>query len=889
MMENRIVIIDGNSLINRAYYAMQRPMITKEGVYTQGIYGFINMLTKIREDYTPGYIAVAWDRKAPTFRHLEYDKYKAGRKKMPPELAMEIPLMKEILTAMKIENLEIDGFEADDIIGTLARVGEENGLFPLVITGDKDALQLASDVTQVLITKKGISEFELYDREKMLERYGLTPEQFVDLKGLMGDQSDNIPGIPGVGEKTGIKLLTQFGSVAELLANTDQIANAKLRQKVEEHAQLAAMSRRLAEINRFVPLELNLEKMKTEEPDYRALIDLYAKLEFNSFLKKLHGADIETASPEFDEKEEHFAVHRIASSAELSAFDRAEPGREVFLKVFGDCNHVGNPSLFGLCLLIDKEMYYVNLENREILTALIRILNEKQFRFAGHDLIKDYYTLMCAGLERTDTAFDTAIAQYVLDPTRSAYELKTLVFENLHYEMEDEKSFLEEGGQMDLLGSSDSRFAAYGLKWCLAVKRLKSLQQKQLSENSLLPVFEDVELPLVEVLASMEKEGFSVNRETLETFGEEIRGEITKLEQGIYALAGGEFNINSPLQLGETLFEKLQLPAGKKTKRGYSTSADVLEKIRDKHPIVDMVLQYRTLTKLNSTYVEGLKPLIAPDGKIRAHFQQTVTATGRISCTEPNLQNIPIRQELGRQLRRAFVSGSGCTLVGADYSQIELRILAHLSGDENLIQAFNNGDDIHRNTAARVFNLDYDEVTSLDRSRAKAVNFGVIYGMSGFGLSENLHITRKEAEKYIRDYFDKHQAVKEYMDEQVESCRANGYSETIMGRRRYIHEINASNFMTRQLGERLAMNSPIQGSAADIIKIAMIKVFRELRDRRLSSRLILQVNDELIIRTEKNELAEVEELLVRNMEAAMELKVKLESDLNCGDTWYDLK
>ena len=889
MMENRIVIIDGNSLINRAYYAMQRPMITKEGIYTQGIYGFINMLTKIQEDYTPGYIAVAWDRKAPTFRHLEYDQYKAGRKKMPPELAMEIPLMKEILTAMKIENLEIDGFEADDIIGTLARVSEESGLFPLVITGDKDALQLASDVTQVLITKKGISEFELYDREKMLERYGLTPEQFVDLKGLMGDQSDNIPGIPGVGEKTGIKLLSQFGSVAELLANTDQIANARLRQKVEEHAQLAAMSRRLAEINRFVPLELDLEKMKAEEPDYKTLIDLYSKLEFNSFLKKLHGADIEAASAEFEEKEEDFTVHRITSETELSAFDKAEQGKEIFLKVFSDCNHVGNPSLFGICLLIDKEMYYVNTGNQKALTVLIEIFNKKQFRFAGHDLIKDYYALMCAGLERADTAFDTAIAQYVLDPTRSAYELKTLVFESLHYEMEDEKSFLMEAGQIDLSGNSDSRFSDYGLKWCLAVKRLRSLQQRQLSENGLLPVFEDVELPLVEVLASMEKEGFQVDRETLETFGEEIRGEIKKLEQGIYALAGGEFNINSPLQLGETLFEKLQLPAGKKTKRGYSTSADVLEKIRDKHPIVDMVLQYRTLTKLNSTYVEGLKPLIASDGKIRAHFQQTVTATGRISCTEPNLQNIPIRQELGRQLRRAFVSGSGCTLVGADYSQIELRILAHLSGDENLIQAFNNGDDIHRNTAARVFNLNYDEVTSLDRSRAKAVNFGVIYGMSGFGLSENLHITRKEAEKYIKDYFDKHQAVKAYMDRQVESCRANGYSETIMGRRRYIHEINASNYMTRQLGERLAMNSPIQGSAADIIKIAMIKVFRELRDRGFSSRLILQVHDELIIRTEKAELAEVEELLVRNMEAAMELKVKLESDLNCGDTWYDLK
>lgn len=422
------------------------------------------------------------------------------------------------------------------------------------------------------------------------------------------------------------------------------------------------------------------------------------------------------------------------------------------------------------------------------------------------------------------------------------------------------------------------------------MKRLMQQQKKILAENQLERVFEQVELPLVEVLASMEMEGFHVDKGTLETFGTILKEEIGKLEKGIYALAGTEFNINSPAQLGEILFEKLELPAGKKTKRGYSTSADVLEKIRDKHPIVDMVLQYRTLSKLNSTYVEGLKPLIGKDGKIRAHLQQTVTATGRISCTEPNLQNIPIRQDLGRQLRKAFVPGcEECTLVGADYSQIELRILAHLSGDENLIDAFNNGDDIHRNTAARVFNLDYDAVTPLDRSRAKAVNFGVIYGMSGFGLSEELQITRKEAEKYIKEYFDKHTAVKNYMDEQVANCKANGYSETIMGRKRYIHEINSSNYMTRQLGERLAMNSPIQGSAADIIKIAMIKVYRELKEKNYQSKLILQVHDELIIKTVKSELDEIEELLVRNMENAMELKVKLESDLNQGDTWYDLK
>lgn len=889
-MGKRIVIIDGNSLINRAYYAMQRPMITKEGIYTQGIYGFINMLTKIQDDYTPDYMTVAWDRKAPTFRHLEYSEYKAGRKKMPPELAMEIPLMKEILAAMNIKNLEIDGFEADDIIGTVSRISEEDGLSPLIITGDKDALQLASDVTHVLITRKGISEFDLYDRDKMIERYQLTPEQFIDLKGLMGDQSDNIPGIPGVGEKTGIKLLTQFGSVANLLANTEQIANAKLRQKVEDNAQLAAMSRRLATINRFVPIEVDLAEMEVKQPDYRALIDLYVKLEFNSFLKRLHIEDMPEMEQSFKEDETEYQIVEISDFSGLQHLEALSEGSRVIIKVFGDNNHVGWPAVFGVCLMSDDKLYYVNLNSEEMSEKMLAILQDKKFRYIGHDLVKDYFTLIRRGLSSADTAFDTAIAQYVIEPAKSNYELKTLVFEILHYEIEDEKSILSEGAQMGLLDDSSRKYAEYGLKWCIAVKRLMDLQQKILEDNDLIRVYENVELPLVEVLAAMESEGFSVSKETLEVFGQNLKGEIGKLEEQIYTLADEKFNINSPVQLGNILFEKLELPAGKKTRRGYSTSADVLEKIRDLHPIVDMVLQYRTLTKLNSTYVEGLKPLIGEDGKIRAHFQQTVTATGRISCTEPNLQNIPIRQELGRQLRKAFVpGGEDCTLVGADYSQIELRILAHLSGDENLIEAFNRGDDIHRNTAARVFNLEYDQVTALDRSRAKAVNFGVIYGMSGFGLSEELHITRKEAENYIRDYFDKHLAVKNYMDEQVKNCKETGYSETIMGRKRYIHEINASNFMTRQLGERLAMNSPIQGSAADIIKLAMIKVYRELRDRNLKSKLILQVHDELIIKTDKSELAEVKELLVRNMESAMDLKVKLESDLNQGDTWYDLK
>jgi DNA polymerase I len=886
-MGKRIVIIDGNSLINRAYYAMQRPMITKEGIYTQGIYGFLNMLSKIMDDYSPDYITVAWDRKAPTFRHEQYSEYKAGRKKMPPELAMEMPIMKDILTAMNIENLEIDGFEADDIIGTVARLGEEEGLEPLIITGDKDALQLATDITHVLITRKGISEFDLYDREKMIERYELTPEQFIDLKGLMGDQSDNIPGIPGVGEKTGIKLLKEFGSVAELLANTDKISNVKLKDKVEENAQLAAMSRRLAEINRYVPLDIDVNNFKTKEPDMDALVDIYSKLEFNSFLKKLdyNGAGSSNA---IAEDETDYKKYRITDFDGLKTLNELADNSELTIKVFSDNNHVEMPIIDGIAMLNgDKYFYIVN--DGKLDRELIEILNRKKFKFSGHDLIKDYYPLMMIGLEAADTSFDIAIAGYVIDPSKSNYDIKTLALEYLRTDIKTEKEMNEASGQTDLLGQSTAAFDEYGFEWCHACAQIAEFQKETIKKDETESICYETEFPLIEVLASMEVEGVYVDREMLKNTGVELSEQIDKLESAIYEACGEKFNINSPVQLGEILFDKLGLPAGKKTKRGYSTSADILEKLKEKHPVVALVLQYRTLTKLNSTYVEGLGHLIGSDDKIHAHFQQTVAATGRLSCTEPNLQNIPVRQEMGRQLRKAFVPGEGRTFTGADYSQIELRIMAHLSGDENLIAAFNSGEDIHRNTAARVFNLKYDEVKPIDRSRAKAVNFGVIYGMSSFGLSEELHISRKEAENYINEYFEKHQAVKNYLDDQVKLCKEKGYSTTILGRKRYIHEINSSNYMTRQFGERLAMNSPIQGSAADIIKIAMVNVFKELRERNLKSKLILQIHDELIISTTLDESEEVKELLVRNMENAIQLKVKLISDLNTGDSWYDLK
>lgn len=885
-MGEKIVIIDGNSLINRAYYAMQRPMITREGIYTQGIYGFLNMLGKIRDDYAPEYLTVAFDLKAPTFRHLEYKDYKAGRKPMPPELAMQMPILKDVLGAMNIPILELEGFEADDIIGTVARLGEEKGLEPLIVTGDKDALQLATDVTKVLITKKGVTDFELFDHGKMIERYNLTPVQFIDLKGLMGDSSDNIPGIPGVGEKTGIKLLEQFGSIENMLANTEQIERESLRNKVEENAQLAIMSKQLATINRFVPIEFEFESLREEEPDYDRLIELYQKLEFNSFLKRLKMPAGET---EKTESAVPLQVEKtiIRAHEELDALT-ALTGKEVFIKVFGDYGHVRKPEVQGIFLMDEERAFYVDCLHISPEEAAQGV-NHLNLSLSGHDIKDDVFSLMSYGMTDFNISFDTAIAEYVLDVSRSKYDLKTLALEKLHQDIPDQNEFVSGTVQIDMFSDNSAAYLDYGVLLGSITMAVRRCQEPEIEEKSLEKVLYDVELPLVEVLASMEVSGVRADKKFIDEFGLQLKEKIQLLELQIYDLAGTQFNINSPVQLGEILFEKLQLPSGKKTKRGYSTSADILEKIKDKHPVVPAVLEYRNLTKLNSTYVEGLKPLIASDGRIHAHFQQTVTATGRISCTEPNLQNIPIRQELGRKLRSAFEAQKGCTLVGADYSQIELRVLAHLSQDENLIDAFNNGEDIHRMTASRVLGIPAEQITVADRSRAKAVNFGVIYGMSGFGLSEELNITRKEAEAYIEEYFKKHEKVKAYMDEQIANAKKTGYSETILGRKRAIHEITASAYMVRQLGERLAMNSPIQGSAADIIKLAMLKVYSELKAKHPDAKLILQVHDELIIEAPDSELDEIKELLVRNMESAMNLSVKLAAEVNTGHTWYDLK
>ncbi|QAT42889.1 DNA polymerase I [Aminipila luticellarii] len=910
-MEKRIIIIDGNSLINRAYYAMQRPMMTKDGLYTQGVYGFLNMLTKIENDYEPAYMVVTFDKKAPTFRHLEYEDYKAGRKKMPPELAMQLPLLKEVLSAMNIKMVELEGYEADDLIGTIARTAEEEDLEPLIITGDKDALQLATDRTNVLITRKGISEFELYDQNAFMDKYGFTPTQFIDCKGLMGDQSDNIPGIPGVGEKTAQKLILEYGSVENLLNQVEKMPKGKLKERIEENAQLAVMSKRLATINTHVPIDMDFSEYRMEEPDYEKLVELYVKLEFNSFLKRLKATDLKAANEKLAElngedkkfeRKERKQV-KISSLQELEQFfAELKSQEEVALKVYSDKNHKSAPTVYGIGIMSTEKTAFIKCdENNKILQSFAAQAVEKRLKIYGYYLINDYYVLLTALIHENliknvaeqgyffNTIFDCAIAQYVLDPSKSNYELKTVAFELLHTEIENEEEFMAANGQLNLFTDASQSYLEYTAKWAETLEEMRFIQEAMLKREELENVYYKVELPLIEPMASMECYGFKLDKEELITAGKSISEQLEVLTHKIYEYAGEEFNINSPVQLGTILFEKMGLPAGKKTKRGYSTSAEILEKIKDEHDIIPCILEYRTLSKLKGTYIDGLLPLVHEDGRIHAHFQQTVTATGRISCTEPNLQNIPIKQELGRKLRKAFISEDHFTLVGADYSQIELRVLAHMSEEQHLIDAFNHGDDIHRITAARVFKVPEEDVTALQRSNAKAVNFGVIYGMSGFGLSEELHITRKEAERYIDEYFKTNTNVKLFMDEQIQFCREKGYATTIMGRKRTIHEINASNYMVRQLGERLAMNTPIQGSAADIIKLAMIHVYRELNKRKVKSRLILQVHDELILETAEEEQEEIKVLLRDCMEQAMDLKIKLAVELNQGHNWYNLK
>ena len=861
----RFVIIDGNSLLFRAFFAM-REMVTRDGIYTQGVFAFINMLNKILEDYHPDYIAVAFDMKAPTFRHTAYPEYKAGRLKTPMELLSQIPLMQEVLQAMNITVLEKEGFEADDLIGTMTAKAADAGLESLIITGDKDALQLVSENTYVVLNRKGMTDFDLYDLEKMQERYGLTPQEFIDLKGLMGDKSDNIPGIPGVGEKKGIILLKEYGSVEGVVAHADEI-KGKLGENVRANLEEAELSKWLATIKRDVELPVSWPELAYGEPDYDRLIALYKKLEFKKFLQNLERQtpDEVTVEPEKD------LLEGVKEVSYEDLLDSLKNNRTLIIEMDTDDNHKQLPEVKGVRLYNPEQMHYAECTVTP-LDFEIRMgsLLDKEPELVGLGLKPMAYTLLQYGMDRFTLHHDVEVAEYLLDPNRSKYNLTNMF---LHYANET-------------LDGEDAQKRLVALD-CIYRKQLSALEEKEM-----LSLFRDCEMPLIRTIAGMESQGMKINPEMLKSAGEELDTQIAKLEAEVFEEAGTTFNINSPKQLGEVLFETMGIPYPKKTKgkNKYSTAADVLEKLEEDYPVVSKVLMFRKASKLKSTYVDGLLGLIGSDGRIHPHFNQTVAATGRLSCTEPNLQNIPIRDENGRNIRKAFmVSEPENVFVGSDYSQIELRLMAALSGDPVLLEAFRTGEDIHRLTASRVFDIPMEDVTPLDRSRAKAVNFGVIYGMSGFGLSENLGITRKDAQRYIDDYFEKHQAVKDYLDRQVEIGKENFEVKTIMGRIRQIPEFKSRRYMDQQLAARLAMNSPIQGSAADIIKVAMNKVDAELREREMKSKLVLQIHDELIVEAVPEELEQVEELLRRNMENAVELSVPLDCDMHSGKTWFDLK
>lgn len=875
----KIAILDGNSLLYRAFFALP-DMSTKEGLHTNAVYGFLSMLLKLREDINPDYIITAFDKSKKTFRNDAFEDYKAGRKKTPPELIMQFPVIREILSKMGIAVFEMEGYEADDLIGTFSTIAEKGGMEVFVVTGDKDALQLATDHVNIVINKKGISEKEIYNRERFIEDFGVTPTQYIDVKGLMGDKSDNIPGVPGVGEKTAFKLIKEHGTMEDLLMNLDSVSGKKLKESLIEYREQAILSKRLSTIITEVPIEVSLEDLKTpgsfNNPEVR---DMCLRLQFKSILTKLQaigGKELgdESKTNAVDEKVDFKLIDSIADLK--ASCDSIK--EEIFVKFYVEnTNSFSLTKLTSIGILSSGHIYVILCdklmeENQEEFISLIKgIFENPSIRMISHGVKYGYTALLKLGIDLDLVNFDEEIAAYLLDSSKSEYSIKTLLEEKLG------KTFEGEGNQAIANELS-------------SMKELYEVLKDEIEKADMNELLINVEQPLTKVIAYMEYEGFKINRDELDTLGVKFSTEIAELTSDIYSLAGEEFNINSPKQLGKILFEKLDLPVIKKTKTGYSTNAEVLDALKDKHEIVDKILHYRQITKLYSTYVEGLKAVIDADGRIHSNFTQTVTTTGRLSSTEPNLQNIPIKNENGRSIRKVFIPhNEESVILSADYSQIELRVLAHISGDENMIRAFNSNADIHTSTASEVFNVPIEEVTKTMRSNAKAVNFGIVYGIGDFSLAQDLGITRAEAKQYIDAYLDRYHKVGEYMEKVVEEAEANSYVTTLLHRKRYIPEVRSSNKMVKALGKRLAMNAPIQGSAADIIKIAMVNVAYKLKEKGLKSRLILQVHDELILNVYKAELDEVKALVQKEMEHVLDLKVPLDVDVSIGETWYEAK
>lgn len=911
-MKNRLILLDGNSLFNRAYFALP-PLMNKDGFYTNAIYGFAMMLNNVLENYKPTHMAIAFDLKAPTFRHESYKEYKANRIGMSDELKMQVEPLKKMVDAYGITRVEFEGYEADDIIGTLSKFGENSDLEVMIVTGDKDALQLASQKTSVYITKKGITDLEKFTDIEVIERYGLTPDEFIDLKALMGDKSDNIKGVAGIGEKTGIKLLKEYKSIEGIYEHIDEIKGS-VKTKLENDRESAFLSKKLATIVRDMPIDADMDELIIKPTNYDALAEMYKEFEFTILLNKLKKEQLGKENDSnaglvegytevslFDSLKEPNPFADNTSKAEdnpqnltiVEEYDESEfeniENAEIIINMEAEKNEGSN------CFFIDK--LYMKISDKLYIIPVDRlgdvksVLENSSNRIIGHGLKNIYKALKSNGIKLANVYFDIEIAEYLIDSNNTNFTLEYINNKYGFSNFESLEDILGKGKkELKLLFADHDRLRKYFVNSIYAIDCCYQKMEKIIKDEELDFVFSQIEMKLVKVLSDMEEEGFLVDRGLLKKLSKQYESEIIELENKIYDLSGEMFNINSPKQLGVILFEKLCLPVIKKTKTGYSTNVEVLEALKGSHEIIDYIMEYRQITKLKSTYVDGLMNITNDStGRIHTTFNQTIAATGRLSSSEPNLQNIPVRTERGKILRGVFISKEGYSLIDSDYSQIELRILAHLAKDEIMLDSFKKHEDIHTRTASEVFNVAIEDVTPELRSAAKAVNFGIVYGISDFGLSNNLGISKKEAKKYIDTYLEKYVKIREFLDNVVEEVERTGYSRTIFGRKRYIPELKAKNIMVKNFGKRLAMNTPIQGAAADIIKLAMIKVYEYLEENKVDAKLILQVHDELILEAKEEIVIELEQKVKEIMENVADLIVDLDVEIKNGKSWLETK
>lgn len=897
----KLVVIDGNSIVNRAFYGIMgsRMLQTADGTFTNAVYGFLAILFKLLDDVNPDYLAVAFDLKAPTARHKMYEGYKATRKGMPQELADQMPILKNVLKAMNITIIEKEGYEADDILGTLSVRGEKDGLEVILLTGDRDAFQLATDKVTIQIprTKAGKTETENFDRNKVLEVYGVEPKQLIEVKGLQGDSSDNIPGVPGIGEKTALSIIQKYGSIDNLyslIENNSDDLKGKQREKIVQNKDLAILSRTLGTINVESPIEQTIDDLEIKEWDKQKVLEIFKELRFNRFIDRFNLNNANDVKTEI--KKDIFKIEEINDNSLLKVIDKVKNDKAIFffIDLKEDENSVINKNVKSISIY-NKDENVVYLYSVNDLNILKDVFESDEILKCSYDLKDDYIVLKENGINPKNFMFDIRVAGYLLNSTSNQYSLPELMRDYLNEDLDNYYSDNEEKNeQINLFDSlevkEENTLDSELAKNAYAVGSLYEPLNNKLKENEMLGLFNNIEMPVLEVLANMQINGMLVDKEELISFGVDLKKGLEELTAKIYELAGKEFNINSTKQLGEVLFEDLKLSVIKKTKNGYSTDVETLEKLQGEHRIIEYILEYRQLMKLNSTYVDGMVSYInSKTNRIHSSFHQTVTATGRISSTDPNLQNIPTRIELGKKLRKVFKPQDGYVYLDADYSQIELRVLAHISKDEAMVEAFNNDEDIHTQAASRVFGVPMNEVSKELRSKAKAVNFGIVYGISDFGLAGQIHSSRKQAKEYIEQYLEKYNGIKTFMDNVVEEAKEKGYVETMFNRRRYVPELKSNNFMVRKFGERASMNTPIQGTAADIMKIAMISVYRRLKECNLESKIVLQVHDELLLEVKKEELDEVKNILRESMENAAKLSVPLKVDMSTGDDWYQVK